>query len=34
MKRFMFGFSSVCIGVGMLISTLSNVIPVNAKSEN
>lgn len=33
MKRFMSRFSAVCIGVGMLIPTLSNVIPVNAESE-
>ncbi|MBQ6943662.1 MAG: dockerin type I repeat-containing protein [Ruminococcus sp.] len=33
MKRFMSRFSAVCIGVGMLIPTLSNVIHVNAESE-
>ena len=33
MKRFVFGLSAVCIGVGMLIPTLSNVIPVNAENE-
>lgn len=33
MKRFISRFSAVCIGVGMLIPTLSNVIPVNAESE-
>lgn len=33
MKRFMSRFSAVCIGVGMLIPTLSNVIPVNAETE-
>ena len=33
MKRFVFGLSAVCIGVGMLIPTLSNVIPVNTESE-